>query len=90
MLRKEHRLRVFEKRVLRRTFGPKRNEVTGGWRKLPNEDLHNSYSSPSIIRMIKRRGMKWVGHVVRIGRRGMDIGYCGEVRMKEAIRKFET
>jgi hypothetical protein len=48
----EHRLRVFENRVLRRIFGPKRDEVTGGWRKLHNEELHNLYSSPSIIRVI--------------------------------------
>jgi hypothetical protein len=52
-LREEHRLRVFGNRVLRRIFGPKRDEVTGGWRKLHNEELHNLYSSPSIIRMIK-------------------------------------
>jgi hypothetical protein len=59
----EHRLRVFENRVLRRIFGPKRDEVTGGWRKLHNEELHNLYSSPSIIRMIKSRRM----HVARMG-----------------------
>jgi hypothetical protein len=52
-LREEHRLRVFENGVLRRIFGPKRDEVTGGWRKLRNEELHNMYSSLSIIRMIK-------------------------------------
>jgi hypothetical protein len=51
-LREEHRLRVFENRVLRRIFGPKRDEVTGEWRKLHNEELHNLYSSPSIIRLI--------------------------------------
>jgi hypothetical protein len=56
-LREEHRLRVFEKRVLRRIFGPKRDEGTGGWTKLHNEELHNLYSSPSIIRMIKSRGI---------------------------------
>jgi hypothetical protein len=54
----EHRLRVFQNRVLRRMFGPKRDEVTGGWRKLHNEELHNLYSSPSIIRMIKSRRMR--------------------------------
>jgi hypothetical protein len=54
-LREEHRLRVFENRVLRRIFGPKMDEVTGGWRKLHNEEHHNLYSSPSIIRMIKSR-----------------------------------
>jgi hypothetical protein len=62
----EHRLRVFENRVLRRIFGPKTGEVTGGWRKLHNEELHNLYSSPSIIRMIKSMRMGWTGHVARI------------------------
>jgi hypothetical protein len=62
-LREEHRLRVFENMVLRRIFGTKRNEVAGDWRKLHNEDLHNSYSSPSIIRMMKSRRMRWAGHV---------------------------
>jgi hypothetical protein len=57
-LREEHRLRVFENRVLRRIFGRKRDEVTEGWRKLHNEELHNLYSSPRIIRMIKLRRMK--------------------------------
>jgi hypothetical protein len=58
---------VFENRVLRRIFGPKRDGVTGGWRKLHNEELHNLYSSPSIIRIIKLRRMKWAGHVARMG-----------------------
>jgi hypothetical protein len=62
----EHRLRVFEIRTLRRIFGPKRDEVTGGWRKLHNEELHGLYSSPSIIRVIKARGMRWAGHVARM------------------------
>jgi hypothetical protein len=60
---------VFENRVLR-IFGPKRDEVTGGWRRLHNEELHNLYSSPSIIRVIKSRRMSWAGHVARMGRRG--------------------
>jgi hypothetical protein len=55
--------------VLRRIFGPKRDEVTGGWRKLRNEELHNLYSSPSIIRMTKSRRMKWAGHVARMENR---------------------
>jgi hypothetical protein len=59
-------VRVFENRVLR-IFGPKRDEVTGDWRKLHNEELHNLYSSPSIIRVIKSRRMKWAGHVTRMG-----------------------
>jgi hypothetical protein len=54
---------VFENRVLRKIFGPKKDRVTGGWRKLHNEDLHNLYSSPSIIRIIKSRRMRWAGHV---------------------------
>jgi hypothetical protein len=58
---------VFENRALRRIFGPKRDGVTGRWRKLLNEELHNLYSSPSIIRMIKSRRMRWVGHVARRG-----------------------
>jgi hypothetical protein len=57
-LREEHRLRVFENRVLRRIFRCKRDEVTGGWRKLHNEELHGLYSSPSIIRVIKARRMR--------------------------------
>jgi hypothetical protein len=75
-LREEHRLRVFENRVLRTIFGPKRDEVIGGWRKLHNEELHNLYSSPStsIIRMIKSRRIRWAGHVARMGRRGIHTG----------------
>jgi hypothetical protein len=65
--RDEHRLRVFENRVLRRIIGPKFDEVTGEWRKLHNKELHNLYSSPSIIRIIKSRRIRWVGHVARIG-----------------------
>jgi hypothetical protein len=71
-LREEQRLKVFENRVLRRIFGPKRDKVTGGRRKLHNEELHNLYSSRSIIRMIKSRRMGWAGHV---GRMGENIGY---------------
>jgi hypothetical protein len=69
ILREEHRLRVFENRVLRRIFGPKRDEVTGGWIKLRNEELHKFYSSPNTIRMIKSRRMRGAGHVARMGRR---------------------
>jgi hypothetical protein len=58
---------VFENRVLRRIFGPKRDEVTGGWRKLNNEELHGLYSSPSIVRVIKARKVRWAGHVARMG-----------------------
>jgi hypothetical protein len=66
IVREEYKLRVFEKRVLRRIFVPKRDGVTGGWRKLQNEELHNLYSSPSIIRIIKSRRMRWAGHVARM------------------------
>jgi hypothetical protein len=66
-VREEPKLRVFENRVLRRIFGPKRDGVTGGWRKLHNEELHKLYSTPSIIRIIKSRRMRWAGHVVRMG-----------------------
>jgi hypothetical protein len=66
-LREEHRLRVFENRVLRRIFGPNRDEVTGGWRKLHSEELHGLYSSPSIVRVIKARRMRWAGHAARMG-----------------------
>jgi hypothetical protein len=66
---------VFENRVLRRIFSPKRVEVMGDWRKLHNEELHNLYSSPNIIGMNKLRKMRWAGHVARMGRRGMHIGY---------------
>jgi hypothetical protein len=65
-LREEHRLEVFENKVLRRIFGPKRDEVTVEWRKLHNEELHDLYSSPSITRIIKARRMTWVGHVARM------------------------
>jgi uncharacterized membrane protein len=67
----KHRLRVFENRVLRRIFGPKRDEATISWRKVHNEELHNLYSWRSIIRMAKSRRMRW-------GRRGMRIGYWWE------------
>jgi hypothetical protein len=68
-------LRVSENRVLKRIFGLKRNVVTGGWRKLHNQELHNVYSSPSIIRMMKSRRMRWAGHVVCMGQK---IGFCWE------------
>jgi hypothetical protein len=74
-LKEEHRLRVFENRVLRRIFVPKGDDVTGGWRKLHNEELHNLYSLPSIIRMFKSRRMRWQVCSTNGGRRGLHIGY---------------
>jgi hypothetical protein len=65
--RKGGRLRVFENKMLRKIFGPKRDEVTGGWRKLHNEELRDLYSSTSIIRIIKSRRMMWAGHVGKMG-----------------------
>jgi hypothetical protein len=67
ILREEHRLRVFENRVLRKIFGPKRDEVIGGWRKLHNEELHNLYVLPSIIRITKSRRVRWGGACSRNG-----------------------
>ena len=61
------KLRVFEHMVFRRIFGPRRDEVTGEWRRLRNEELNDLYSSPNIVRMIKSRRMRWAGHVARMG-----------------------
>jgi hypothetical protein len=66
-LREEHRLRVFENKVLRRIFGPKRDGVTGEWRRQRNEELNDLYLSPNIIRVIKSKRMRWAGHVARMG-----------------------
>jgi hypothetical protein len=74
---------VFENRVLRRIFGPKRDEVTGEWRKL----LHNLYSSPGIIRMMKSTRMRWAGQVARMGRKRNAYG---KVKMKETGEKKKT
>jgi len=66
-LREERKLRVFENMVLRRIFGPRREEVTGEWRRLHNEELNDLYSSPNIVRVIKSRRIRWAGHVARVG-----------------------
>ena len=66
-LREERRLRVFENRVLMKVFGPKRDEVTGEWRKLHNEELNDLYSLPNIVRVVKSRRKRWAGHVARMG-----------------------
>jgi len=66
-LREERKLRVFENKVLRRILGPRRDEVTGEWRRLNNGELNNLYFSPNIVRVIKSRRMRWTGHVARMG-----------------------
>jgi hypothetical protein len=73
-LREEHRLRVFENRMLRRIFGPKREE-DGSWRKVHNDELHDLYSSPNTVRVIKSRRMRWAGHVSRMGRGEVLTGF---------------
>ena len=65
-MREKRKLRVFENMVLRRIFGPRRDEVTGEWRRLHNEELNDLYSSPNIVRVIKSRRMRWAGHVARM------------------------
>jgi len=72
-LREERKLRVFENMVLRGIFGPRRDEVTGEWRRLYNEELNDLYCSPNIVRVIKSRRIKWVGHVARMGE---ERGVC--------------
>jgi hypothetical protein len=87
-LREEHSLRVFENRVLRRTFRLKRDEVTGEWRKFHSEDLHNLYSSPNIIRKINSRRMRWAGHVARMGgKRKMYRILVGKREEKRPLRR---
>jgi hypothetical protein len=82
----EHRLRVFEKSVLRKIFRPKREEV-GSWRKLHNDELHNLYSSPNIVRVITSRRMKWAGHVACMGRGEVFIGLWLWARKQETTGK---
>ena len=66
-LREERRLKLFENKVLRRIYGPRRDEVTGDWMRLHNEEINDLYSSPNIVRVIKSRRMRWAGHVARMG-----------------------
>jgi hypothetical protein len=75
-LKEEHRLKVFENMVLRGISGPKREEVTGGWRKLLSDELHNFYSSLNVIRKIKSTRMRWAGHVGRMGRMRIKLKRC--------------
>jgi hypothetical protein len=87
-LREEHRLRVFENKVLRRIFGSKRDKVTGGWGKLHNKELCDLYSSQSIIRMIKSRRVRWAGHVARMGKKRNTYRFVvGKPEPKETTRK---
>jgi len=105
-LREECRIRVFENRVLRKMFGRKRDGVTGEWRKLHNEELNDLYSSRSIVRVIKSRRMRWVGHVAHMGDgRGLcrvmvgkpegkdhleDPGVDGRIILRRVFRKWDV
>jgi hypothetical protein len=85
-LREERRLKVFETRVLRRVFGPKRDEVTGEWKKLHNEELNDLCSSPNIVRVVKSRRMRWAGHVARMGEeRGVHRVLVGKPEGKRPL-----
>jgi hypothetical protein len=87
-VREESRLRVFENRMLRRIFGPKRDEVTREWRKLHNEELIDLYSSPNIVRVIKSRRIRWAGHVACIGdRRGVYGVLVGKHEGKRPLER---
>jgi hypothetical protein len=88
-LNEENRLRVFENMVLRRISGPKRDEVTGEWSKLHNEELHILYSSPDIIRQDKSRRMRWAGHVARMGEECIQ-GFDGMASRKETTWKTKA
>jgi len=78
---------VFENRVLRRVFGPKRDEVTGEWRKLHNEELNDLYSLPNIVQVVKSRRMRWAGHVARMGEdRGVHRVLVGKPEGKSPLR----
>ena len=105
-LREERKLRVFENTVLRRIFGPRRDEVTGEWKRLHNEVLNDLYSSPNIVRVIKSRRMRWAGHVARMveerglyrvlvgkpkGRRTRgDIGLDGWIILGRISRRWDV
>jgi len=79
-------MRVFEKRMLRGIFGPKRDKVTGEWRKLHIEELNDLYCSPNIIRVIKYRRIRWTGHVARMGREEMYTGFWwGNLRERDHL-----
>jgi len=85
-LREERRLKVFQNRVLRRVFGPKRHEVTVEWRKLHNEELRDLYSLPNIVRVVKSRRMRWAGHVARmVQERGVHKVLVGKPEGKRQL-----
>jgi len=85
-LREERKLRVFENMLLRRIFGPRRDEVTGEWRRLHNEELNDLYSLPNIERVIKSRRMKWAWHVARMGEdRGVYKVFLGKPEGKRPL-----
>jgi hypothetical protein len=89
-LRERHIQRVFENRVLRRIFGPKRDEIIGGWRELHNEELHNLYSFPNIIRMNKSTRMIWAGYLVCMGGEEEGTqGFGGKARRKETTEYLD-
>jgi PAS domain-containing protein len=86
-LREKQRVRVFANRGLRRIFGPKRDEATGKWRRLYNEELNDLYSSPNIIRVSKSRRMRWAGQVARMGERDVHTGFWwGDLREGDHLR----
>jgi hypothetical protein len=90
-LTEEHRLKVFENRVLRRIFGSKRDDMTGEWRKLHNDELNDLYSSPIIFRVIKSRRPKWAGHVTRMGeRRGVYKVLVGNLKEGDRLEKVDV
>ena len=87
-MREERKLRVFENMVLWRIFGPRRDEVTGEWRRLRNEELNDVYSSPNIVRAIKSRRMRWAGHVARVGEeRGVYRVLVGKPEGKRPLER---
>jgi len=83
-LREEKKPRVFENMILRRIFEPRRDEVTGEWRRLRNEELYDLYTSPNIVRVIKSRRMRWAGHVARMGEEsGCVVSWWGSRRERD-------